>query len=373
MYQKRIISSDDHVFEPPDVWTTRLDKKYRDRAPHVVREPEADWWVCEGQRLMSLGPATQTGLRFENPEKIKFTGQLENVREGSYIPAERIKDFDLDGVEIGVAYPSVGLSFYNLKDSALLTALLKTYNDWVAEFASAYPKRIKAVGLLNVDDVPSAAAELRRIKQLGLVGAMISTFPHEDRGYHLPDYEPLWAAAEETGMPLGLHFGTNRPGPGQQFDQPLKIRPSFVANVDHWVRVSIADMIFSGVFERHPGLIVGSVEQEVAWAPHFIERMDYTYKYRPRKEGRYRFKDPNVAPSDYFHRNCFISFQQDAIGVEMRQYIGVDNLLWGSDYPHIESTFPKTRQIIQETFRGCTQDEVERMVCKNALRVYHLT
>ena len=371
MYTGRLISSDDHVFEPIDLWTTRTDKAYLDRAPHIVREPEEDWWVCGEQKLMSLGPGTQTGLRFEDPEKIRFTGQLENIRKGGYIPDERIKDMDQDGIEAGISYPSVGLSLYNLQDSDLLTVLLRAYNGWVAEFAAAYPKRLKAVGLLNVDDIPSAVEELTRIHKLGLVGAMITTYPTEGRSYHLPDYDPLWTAAEDLGMPLGLHFGTNRPGPGQQFDKPLLLRPSFVANIDHWVRVSLADMIFSGVFERHPKLLVGSIEQEVSWAPHFLERIDYTYLYRPKKPGRYIFKE-GMKPSDFFHRNCFISFQQDSIGVRNRQYIGVDNLLWGSDYPHIESTFPRSREIIGETLEGCTEDEKAKIVCDNAARIYHL-
>ena len=371
MYTGRLISSDDHVFEPIDLWTTRTDKAYLDRAPHIVREPEEDWWVCGEQKLMSLGPGTQTGLRFEDPEKIRFTGQLENIRKGGYIPDERIKDMDQDGIEAGISYPSVGLSLYNLQDSDLLTVLLRAYNGWVAEFAAAYPKRLKAVGLLNVDDIPSAVEELTRIHK---------PRPRRRHDHHLSHGRPQLPPPRLRAL-VG---GGGRPGHAARLafrDQPPRARPA--------IRQTLAAPPFvrgqyrplgPGVIGRHDlqrrvraasKLLVGSIEQEVSWAPHFLERIDYTYLYRPKKPGRYVFKDA-MKPSDFFHRNCFISFQQDSIGVRNRQYIGVDNLLWGSDYPHIESTFPRSREIIGETLEGCTEDEKAKIVCDNAARIYHL-
>ena len=371
MYTGRLISSDDHVFEPPDVWTSRLGEELGERAPHVVREEDADWWVCGDYKLMSLGPGTQTGQRFEDPEKLRLTGRLEDVRLGGYLPDERVKDMDTDGVEVTVIYPSVGLSLYNLSDSGLLTVLLSAYNDWLAEFCQASPKRLKGVALLNVDDVPAAAKELERCAKMGLASGMISTYPPEGRGYFLADYEPLWAAAQDLEVPLGLHFGTNRPGPGQTFGDAGLIRPSFVANVDHWVRMSLGDIIFSGVLERYPRLRVGSIEHELAWAPHFLERIDYTFTQRPRKQGRYKFKNA-MKPSDFFHRNCFVSFQQDATGIRLRDIIGVGNMVWGSDYPHIESTFPQTRQILDRILEGCTGEEKNKIVFENTVSLYHL-
>jgi len=205
-----------------------------------------------------------------------------------------------------------------------------------------------------------------------LAGGMITVYPPEGKGYDNPMYEPLWAAAQDLDIPIGMHIATNRPGPGQDFalEDRNRVRNSFLANADHWVRMSLSDMIFSGVFERYPKLKVGTVEHELSWIPHFLDRIDYTYTQRVQQE-RYRFKEA-MLPSDYFHRNVFAGFQEDAMGIRDRHIIGVDNLLWGSDYPHVESTFPRSRQIIEDVLGDCTEEEKAKIAGGNAARIYHL-
>ena len=147
---------------------------------------------------------------------------------------------------------------------------------------------------------------------------------------------------------------------------------TFMANVDHWVRMSIGHMIFNGVFERYPKLQVGSVEMEISWVPHFLERADFNYTQRGvGVAGSYRLIE-GALPSDYFHSNVFVGFQEDALGIRLRDIIGVDNLMWGNDYPHQESTFPKSREIIDELFSECTQEEKAKIVGGNAARIYGL-
>ena len=374
MADYRIISLDNHVYEPPDLWTSRVDAKFKDRAPHIVRRPEddTDWWMCDGVKGQGAGAGAQVGLRFEEPEKLKFADKIENLRPGGYLPEEHLKDMQLDGIDVSIVFPTIGLLLYSVLDSELLTALFKTYNDWVAEFCQAFPNKIKGIGMLNMDDIQEGVSELERCAKMGLAGAMISVYPPEERSYDMPEYEPLWATAEDLGIPLNLHIGTNRPGPGQQFVDVEAIKPAFFCNVDHWVRVSLAHMIYSGVFERHPKLQVGSVEMELSWATHFLDRLDYTYTQRPPHGGVWhRFKE-DMLPSDYFHRNVFLGFQEDAQGIKDRYVIGVDNLLWGADYPHFESTFPRSQQIIEEILVDCTEEEKAKIVGGNTARVYHL-
>jgi predicted TIM-barrel fold metal-dependent hydrolase len=134
--------------------------------------------------------------------------------------------------------------------------------------------------------------------------------------------------------------------------------------------MSLADMIYYGVFERYPKLMVGSVEQELSWVPHFLDRLDYNYTQRP-VGSSYRFKG-DAFPSDFFHNNVFLGFQEDALGIRDRDIIGVDQLLWGSDYPHFESTFPRSQQIIEEILVDCTEEEKAKIVGGNAARVYRL-
>ena len=372
MADYRIISSDNHVIEPPDLWTSRAEARFRDRAPHMVSMEDGDYWVCDGKQLASVGAGAQAGRRFEEPEKLSLADTFENVRPGGYIPEEHVKDLDIDGIDVSILYPTVGLLlFASVPDSELLTSMFRTYNDWVADFCSAFPKRLKGIAMVNIDNVQDGIKELERCANLGFAGAMITVYPPEDRSYNSPEYEPLWATAQDLEIPLGLHVVTNRPGPGQELQDLLSTTPSFVSNQDHWVRTSIGHLIFSGVFERYPRLQVGSIELDLGWVPHFLDKIDYTYTNRAIEFTPYRFKG-DLLPRDFFHQNVFLSFQEDALGIRDRHIIGVDKLIWGSDYPHFESTFPRSREIIEEILVDCTDEEKAKIVGGNAARIYHL-
>ena len=370
MSNYRIVSADDHIYEPIDLWTSRMDRKYLDRCPRIVRtESGGDWWVCDEVMLNAVTSGSQAGRRFEEPERLSIVDTYDKVRVGGYIPEEHIKDMDLDGIGVSIIYPTAGVALYRVPNSDLLNSVLSTYNDWLADFCSTNPSRLKAIAMLNIDDVESGVRELERCAKMGSVGAMMSVYPQPDKRYHSPVYEPLWAAAQDLGMPLSLHIGTQRPGP--EFDTTETPQPSSICNVDHWVRKSLADMIFSGVFARYSGLRVGSVEHEVSWAAHFLDRLDYTYTQRIHRTGWHDLED-GMLPSDYFHNNVFIGFQEDSLGIRLRDLIGVDSLLWGSDYPHQESTFPRSMEILEDILADCTEEEKAKITGGNAAKVYHL-
>ena len=373
MANYRVISSDSHVYEPADLWTQRMEPKYQDEAPHIVREEDGDCWYCEGRKMSTVFSGTEAGVRFEMPGKRSSKEPIfENVRPGGYVPDEHVKDMDTDGVDSGVLYPTVGLALYRfVPGSELLSATFRAYNDWLAEFCKPYPSRLKGVAMINVDDVEEGVRELGRCAKMGLAAAMIAVHPSSDRDYGMPQYEPFWAAAQDMEIPISLHFTTNRPDVGERISGIHRPTRPILTNIDHWVRMSLSQMIFNGVFERFPRLYVGAVEHELSWAPHFLDRLDYNYTQRFQAEDWYQFKG-DMLPSDYFHRNVFLSFQEDGLGIRQRDIIGVDNLLWGSDYPHPESTFPRSRQIIEEILADCTEEEKVKIVGGNAARVYKL-
>ena len=373
MSSYRVISQDNHVIEPLELWTSRAESKFKDRVPHVESLEDGDWWFCDGVRIMGVAGGTNlVGVRFEEPERLRRTAKIEEVHPGGYIPEEHVKDMDIDGIDVSIVYPTVGLGLYSVSDSELLTFNCRAYNDWVGEFCSAIPKRIKGIAMLNMDDVRVGVKELEHCAKMGFVGAMISVYPPEGRGYEQPEYEPLWAAAQDLRIPLSLHIGTDRQQPGQQAAVVEGATANSLTNIDHWVRMSLGSMIFGGVFERYPNLQVGSVEHELSWAPHFLDRLDYNYTQRELEFSQeYRFKG-DALPSDFFHSNVFLGFQEDALGIKMRDTIGVDNLQWGADYPHIESTFPKSRQILEEILADCTEEEKAKIAGGNAARVYGL-
>ena len=197
-----------------------------------------------------------------------------------------------------------------------MSAVFRAYNDWLAEFCNTNPDRLKGLAMINLDDVRDGIQELERTARLGLVGGMITEYPTEDRRYDSPEYERFWAAAQDLNMPLSLHTATRREGKGRGAGGTGIRDASVRANKVFWPSTSICDMIFSGVFERYPKLKVAIVEFELAWAPHLLGTMDYTYNER-HEEATYRFQS-GLVPSDYFHSNVYLSFQEDAVGLRMR-------------------------------------------------------
>jgi predicted TIM-barrel fold metal-dependent hydrolase len=365
-----ILSSDSHVFEPPDLWTTRIDAAFRDRAPRMQRIDGADQIVIEADQILSgIGLISNAGARFEAPETISGQGRFEDVPRGGYDPEQHLRDMELDGVAGEVLYPSQGLFYFRVADGALMSAIFRAYNDWLAEFCKADSSRLKGIAMINLDDVQDGIRELERAARLGLSGAMITEYPLEHRRYDQPEYEPFWATAEALGMPLSLHTATRRQGKIRGAGDKTLRDASSRATKAFYPALSMCDLIFSGVFERYPRLTLAIVEFELAWAPHVLTSMDYTYRER-HGEAIYRFKD-GMRPSDFFHRNVVLSFQEDAIGIRLRDAIGVDNMMWGSDYPHSESTFPRSREILKEILAGVSADEQAKIVGGNTARVYH--
>jgi predicted TIM-barrel fold metal-dependent hydrolase len=364
-----IISADDHIHEPPDLWTSRAPARYKDQVPYVVHETDADWWIVEGKRFASFGPGTQTGQRFKDASKLKMEGRADDVRPGAYQAKYRLEDMDADGIEAAIFYPTVGLAVHFAASAELMGPICAAYNDWLAEFCNADPKRFFGMCQLSTDDVPGAVRELERCRKLGFVGAHIATYPGPDRRYSSKVYEPLWEAAASLDMPLGLHLGAQRPGPGNEMlSGPTA---AFRAAYDYWVRMALADTIFTGVFERHPKLRFGAVEHELGWLPFFIQQIDYMYTQRIRGAEMVTYKD-GALPSDFWRRNGYACFQQDAAGIRLRDVIGVDNILWGSDYPHVESTFPRSRELLRTTLAECTAEEQAKIKRENARRIFRL-
>jgi predicted TIM-barrel fold metal-dependent hydrolase len=364
-----ILSSDSHVFEPPDLWQTRIDAAFRERAPRIERINGGDHVVVEADLVLSgIGLISNAGARFETPETISAEGRFEDVLTGGYDPDQHLKDMVLDGVAGEVLYPSQGLFYFKVADTALMSAIFRAYNDWLAEFCRADPARLKGVAMINLDDVEDGIRELERTARLGLRGAMIAEFPAEDRRYDRPEYEKFWAAAAAHDMPLALHTATRRTGKIRGAGKQTLSDASGRATKAFSPALSMCDMIFSGVFERHSRLTLAIVEFELSWAPYVLSAMDYTYRER-HAEASYRFKD-GMVPSDFFRRNVVLSFQEDAIGIRLRDVIGVDNLMWGSDYPHSESTFPQSRKILGDILAGVPEDEQAKIVGANTARVY---
>ncbi len=377
MAKHELISSDSHIVEPPDLWVSGMEGRFKDRAPHMVVDEAgmARWYVDGDTPLGSVGAPSQAGLRYEDPESITFEGMIQDVRPGAYDPGPRLKDLEVDGVDGEVIYPTLGARLYTILESDLLSACFRASNDWMAEFCKANPDIFKGNALINVDEIQKATMELERCARMGLPGAMITTYPGHDMGYDDPAYWPFWAAAQDLGVVLSMHVASNRPGPGQvsvfTTEGTEKGAAAFSVTQDYWVRHSVASMIFSGVFEKYPNLKVAIVEHELAWAPYFLRTMDWHYQELS-QVAPYRFKEGKL-PSDFFGSNITLSFQQDDIGIMLRSIIGVDALTWGSDYPHAESTWPRSREVLDSMLADVPPEERRKIVCDNVARLFNFS
>src|SRR5947209_8346417 len=195
-----ILSSDSHVFEPPDLWATRIDTACRNRAPRIQRIDGADQIVIEADQVLSgIGLISNAGARFEAPETISGQGRFEDVPRGGYDPGQHLRDMEVDGVAGEVLYPSQGLFYFRVADTALMSAIFRAYNDWLAEFCKTDASRLKGIAMINLDDVQDGIRELERAARLGLGGAMITEDPLEHRRYDQPTSGPSGRPPRASG------------------------------------------------------------------------------------------------------------------------------------------------------------------------------
>jgi predicted TIM-barrel fold metal-dependent hydrolase len=374
---ERILSADSHIVEPADYWLRHMDQKFKDRAPRAYEDDEGVvMFVVDGStKVGSVGAPSQAGVRFDDPSKVVFAGKWEEVRPGCADPAPRMKDMELDGISGEVIYPTLGARLYGVIGGDLLSACCRAGNDWLVEnFCSGDRGKIfKPVAQLNVDSVDDAIKELERCAKKGLSGAMIPTYPGEGREYCNASYDKLWATAQDMKIPLSFHISSARSGPGQLTvfagDWERPDAAAFMVTEDYWVRRSVANMIFSGVFERFPNLKVVIVEHELSWAFYFLDKMDNIYREYS-QTAPLRFKGDKL-PSDFFRTNIYMTFQEDRMGVRgLPSRIGTDTLMFGSDYPHAESTWPNSRSFLDKMLNDCSATDREKFVSGNVARLY---
>lgn len=363
-------SADSHIIEPADLWQTRVPKPLRERAPRVVDSVDSlrgkiagEWMVCEGlvpQRIAGFAAADVDDPRTRADADRR--GYAE-IRPGAWNPAERLKDQDVDGVEFEVVYPSMALPMFGIPDTDLQYAVFAAYNDWIAEFTAYDPRRMLGIGMICLDTIDRAVAELERVAALGLRGAMIAVDPGKPN-YGSARYDKVWAAASALRLPLSMHILTRREGAGYH---RLPFLMTWMGH-SHPVQLSITAMLVSGVFHRFPDLRVVSVENDIGWIPHYL------YKLKDAFEQFQYFIDYDLpsSPVEYFHRNVWFTFQDDPIGVQHLDMIGTHQVMWGSDYPHGDSTWPQSQETVARNFDGMPAEVVRQVTYDNVTALYSL-
>ena len=366
MANDKLISADSHVSEPTDLWVERVEKKYRDRAPRLVenpRDPKGAYFYYEDHAPHPIGIGLGAGKSPEELAQFLTRGTYADARPGGWDPAERLKDNALDGVEADVLYTTLGFRIFWLKDAGLQQDCFRVYNDWLAAYCSYAPKRMAGLAMICLYDPKAGAQELERCAKLGLKGAMIWCSPPADQPYSSDVYDALWARAEEMRMPISLHSIT---GMGRESQWDFGDRYMRATVLSHEVERSFSVLIFSGVLDRFPELQIVSAENNCGWLPYYLQRMDRTFA-----RGRYAagFKI-QFKPSEYFQRQMHCTYIDDYVGVAQRQFIGVDRMMWSSDYPHQASSWPHSQEVVARDFKDASPEERFKITRGNVAKLY---
>lgn len=352
--EERLISADSHVNEPPEIFAERLPAGLRERAPRVAEVDGVPALVIEGLRPRKL-PRGREALSGE---------ALERAQAGGWDPALRIRDQDRDGVSGEVVFPTLGLqACFATPDPRLQMGLARAYNDWVAEVFSPHPRRFAAAAVIPMADLDAAVAEAERAAGLGL-RALFLPIQMPARPYNDPAYDRFWAVAEEIGLPLTFHAGTGHEprierGPGGAVINYLLGSQADGAHL-------ICYLTMSGVLERFPGIHVVTVETGSAWLAWVVTTMDEIYE----RHQMWASPKLDLRPSEYVKRQAHVTFQNDPVGVANRGFTGVESLIWGSDYPHPEGTWPHSRASLAQQLAGVPPAERRAMVGGTASRLF---
>jgi predicted TIM-barrel fold metal-dependent hydrolase len=368
----QIVSVDDHVIEHPTVWADRLPQRLREAGPRVAMAPDGNQtWIYEGE---VAGNFALNAVAGKDPKDFGIDPRsYYDMLPGCHDISERIKDMDLEGVWAQLCFPNMGGFaggvFARSKDRTLALECVRAYNDFIIdEWCAAYPDRQIPLAMTPYWDVDATVAEINRV---AAKGAKSITFPElPDRlglpSWHSDHWDPILAAASEAALPLSLHFGSG----GVPQTSPEAMGENLTVGISLFGLNSVtatAELLLSPVFHKFPNLKVALSEGGIGWIPYIVERIDYVWE----RHSWYNAVNRDVRPSDLFKDHLFGCFISDNAGVMARDLIGVDNIMFESDYPHSDSQWPHTRKILENVMADVPDEDAHKMVEWNARKLYN--
>jgi predicted TIM-barrel fold metal-dependent hydrolase len=386
----RIVDADAHILEPPHIWETWLPKKFHDKAPKLVKDADGgDAWLFAGSAQPDpIGLTATPGMPYD---QFRWTGvTYAEARKGCYDGAARLADMDADGVDAEILFApqrTIG-HFLGDDDDEFVLAGVDAYNNFLfEEFCAPDRERLIAVGQIPSIGIDTAVDYVGKLAARGFKAVAISNWPSGGEQISRDD-DPFWAAAQEAGIPVCIHINVISRATRQRQRRAAEAaaregggtlyggsRPDAnakavggLAGVFATVPSTMSQLIFTGVFERFPGLHISLIETGVGWIPHYLEAADDRY-WRNRSWGNIPLREP---PSYYWHRNMSATFIIDRSGVELRHWVGVDNMMWSSDYPHHGNDWPYSRKVINEMMGHIDPGERARICGGNAVRIFKL-
>ena len=359
-----VISADSHITEHPDTYKAHIDAAWRDKAPHMVRTQEhGDIFVIDGMdRPIHMGLVAAAG---KPPEQLTESGvNFEDLHRGGWDPDARLTDQDRDGVAAEIIYPTVGMLLCNHKNFDYKKACFDAYNRWIAEYCSKHPSRLLGCGQTAMRTPEEGVADLHAIKALGLRGVMMPGDPAQE-DYDSAIYNPVWEAAIELELPLSFHILTTRQSGGFR-----GLRINSFLSIIRGNQDIIGTLIFGGVFERYPELKIACVEADAGWVPHYMYRMDHAYK----RHRNWLAKGVNLtkAPSEFFAEHIYTTFQDDWVAFRSANQMNWRRLMWANDFPHSDSTWPWSQEMLAEQCAHLTDEQQRAILCDNVASLYNV-
>ncbi|QLL07405.1 amidohydrolase family protein [Mycobacterium vicinigordonae] len=364
-----LISVDDHVIEPANMFDGHMPAKYADRAPRVVRnEHGVQSWVFEGQETFNIGMNAVVGRPRE--EFSVEPASFDDMRRACWDVHERVRDMSANGVLAGVPFPSFprfcGQFFAGADDKDLALATVRAYNDWmIGDWCGPYPERFVPLAIPPYWDPEAAAAEVHRVSELGCHAMTFSENPYKlgQPSLHSEHWNPLWQACSDTGTTVCMHIGSS--------SQLLVTAPDAAAHVTLVLApviavLTAADLLFSHVLRKFPDLRFALSEGGIGWVPYFAERADYAHRQHTWIDDGFE----SSMPSEVFRKQVYTCFIEDHAGVAQRDRIGVESIMWECDYPHSDSTWPNSPESAARSLAGCTDAEVDAITHLNAMRLF---
>jgi len=360
-----VISADSHVTEPPHAWDD-VEPAFRDRVPRVHHvESAGDVYVIDGMKTpVPLGIVAAAG---KPPEQIRMMGtRFEELHRGGWDPAARLLDQDRDGVAAEVIYPTVGMVLCNHPDPDYKKACFDAYNRWIAAYCAHAPARLLGVGQTAMRTPEEGIRDLEAMAALGLRGVMMPANPVV-ADYDAPEYDEFWEAAIEIGLPLAFHILT-----GRDFVTATRRGPKMngFLGVIRGCQDIMGMLVLGGVFERHPRLRVVCVEADAGWVPHFMYRMDHAWKRH--RNWLPAGQELTRLPSEWFASGIYTTFQDDWVAFRSVDMLDWHRLLWANDFPHSDSTWPWSQQMLAEHGAALTSEQREAILSRNAAELYRI-
>jgi predicted TIM-barrel fold metal-dependent hydrolase len=366
-----IVDADGHVCEPADLWEKNLPSDLADQGIIIRWNESTGWDECtiEGRMvtdrgLVGLGNAGESFVDFGKGR------HYEDLNPAGFDPRERVKVLDSEGIDVTVVYPGMGLKLGGIRDPELAVASCQVYNDWIAEWCSVAPDRLKAVGALPMQDPEAAAREAHRVKDLGLVGTFVRPNAYNDRPFFHQSYVPVWEALEETGLVLGLHITglPDMPGASVALGHLMAsgTHHALIPVIDQMVTLS--NLVYGGVLEQHPGLKVAVLESGGGWIAHWMDRLnEFEESYG------WAIAPLTMDAEGYFRRQCWISFDPgERTPGPLGPIAGSDRFFWASDFPHSDAKYPGVVDELRENNTGLDDDARRGLFGLNALDMYGL-